>query len=334
MAQNTVFVRDQILPSYWANRIQDILSGLAPNLRLSIANATTIQVVAGTGDDTVGISIDGLWRFNTVTKQRAVSGSAGIKSIWVTCGPNVISSSPQPNTDNTVYSFELAVTAAGVPPTAVPGSLTNWREVGELSWDGTRVTRIRQFVGNIDWSEPQVTSLPLTPKDGDTVVWTPAIGDAPLPRWRMQFRASDNQWVFLGGGHARIATSAGPFAGLGGGFQAITQLNSLIIPRGGRWRIEGGIDFSVTAGLPARMQYVYAICDAAGAPIAGSGQELGGATMLTGFSGRGVGTREITVDLSAGSRQVIAYIAAPGHTVSGSVSNAQFMVRPVSLAVV
>src|SRR5690349_7522876 len=94
------FARDEVLPSYWVNRIQDRLGPLS-NVRLVQASATTVQVPAGAGDDAAAISIEGRWRFNEAAVSVAhPGGAAGAYDVYVTASDQNVVSSPVPNTDN------------------------------------------------------------------------------------------------------------------------------------------------------------------------------------------------------------------------------------------
>lgn len=158
MDQNYHFPRDSILPSFWANRIQDFVSSIL-TFRLEQATANSIRVPAGPEDEAVSIPIERRWRFVEVDVTRAhPGGAAGTYSVWVTAEENDIVNAPDPFTDNTNYAFALAITAEGVPPAGVPGSVDIWREVGSLEWDGAAITDVTQTYGVIP---PEVTQAEL-----------------------------------------------------------------------------------------------------------------------------------------------------------------------------
>jgi hypothetical protein len=132
------FVRDDVLPSFWANAIQEMISSLATGIRVEKKDATTVRVPAGTGDDQAGLTIDGLWRWTDATIERAhPGGTAGTYVLWATAADNDISSSPDPYTDNTDYSFALAITSG-----AAPGGVDASRALADLTWDGSAITAI------------------------------------------------------------------------------------------------------------------------------------------------------------------------------------------------
>lgn len=144
---NRLFARDEILPSYLINRIQDQLSGLAPNLRVTKLSNTSVRIPAGTDDDLVAISIDGKWRFVTANVDRNVpAGAATTYDVFACAADNSISNSPLPNTDNTNYAFVLRIVAGGTTPAVEAGVVEIWRKIGEIVWDGSKITRIRQLV--------------------------------------------------------------------------------------------------------------------------------------------------------------------------------------------
>jgi hypothetical protein len=148
VSQHFPFDRDDVFPSFFANRLQDFLSGLESRLALRIASPNTVSVQATSDADGMrAVSIDGRWRYNTATVTRAVSGAVGLYTVWATAAENDIDNTPQPFTDNTNYSFGLAVTAGSAAPSAVPGSVDIWRELGTLWWDGARIVELTQKVG-------------------------------------------------------------------------------------------------------------------------------------------------------------------------------------------
>jgi hypothetical protein len=147
------FVRDEVLPSWWANAIQSVLSTLAENFRLVLVDGSTTQIVvpAGPGDDLAALSIDGRWRFVEANVTRAhPGGAAGVYDVFATTAENNIVNAPLPNTDLTDYTFDLAIVAHGAQPVAVPGDVDLWRLIGDLDWDGVKITRLTQRVGAPD----------------------------------------------------------------------------------------------------------------------------------------------------------------------------------------
>jgi hypothetical protein len=148
MPKHHEFVRDEVLPSWWANAVQEGLSTVSPNFRLRRVNGTTIEIQAGTGDDQVGLSIDGLWRWRTTTVQRSVgAGPAGVYGVFAVGAANDIDEEPLPFTDNTIYPFGLRIEAPGEEPDLIDG-VAVFRKIGEVVWDGAAITRVRQLLGH------------------------------------------------------------------------------------------------------------------------------------------------------------------------------------------
>lgn len=145
MQEMNTFIRDDVLPSWWANAIQRFISTLA-FLRLRQVDAVTIEVLAGADEDAAVLAIDGKWRWIEADVQRAHGGGApGVYDVWATAADNDIDNMPDPGTDNTDYSFALAITATGVEP----GAVDLWRKIGDLDWDGAAITQVRQTVGGL-----------------------------------------------------------------------------------------------------------------------------------------------------------------------------------------
>lgn len=156
MSEDRILPYGQTLPATWLAAIQEFVGSAAVNFGLTLANPTTVQIIAGTNSAQVGIGIDGLWRYITTTITSAVTGSAGIYDIFVVCGPNDFVSNPTPpppELDGTVYAFALQVLAHGTTPT-LSGTVTNFRQVGDLDWSGSAITGLRGTVGDFDANAP------------------------------------------------------------------------------------------------------------------------------------------------------------------------------------
>jgi hypothetical protein len=129
------FVRDDVLPSFWANAIQRFLSTYAA-LDITKATDNSIEIVGGTDEDASVLGIDGKWRWNEVTVSRAhPGGAAGIYDIFAVTKANDIENAPQPFTDNTVYSYSLRIVPTGTTPPLVRASSTT--SARSASWTGT-----------------------------------------------------------------------------------------------------------------------------------------------------------------------------------------------------
>lgn len=137
------FVRGDPAPTWWAEQIEEHIGLVTTNFKLTRLDATHIRVPAGTDNDQVGIGIEGKWRYVTANVDRAhPGGAAATFDIFVTAADNDIVGTPLPNTDNTVYAFELRIVAHNT----TPGGVDIFRKVGELVWDGAAIEAIRQTV--------------------------------------------------------------------------------------------------------------------------------------------------------------------------------------------
>jgi hypothetical protein len=145
------FVRDEILPSWWANALQAFLSTYAENFHLEQvpASNTQVRVPAGPNDDLAAIAIDGRFRWVEANVVRAMAGAAGTYDVFVVAKDDVIVNVPQPNTDTTDRTFDLRFALTGAQPAAEPGVWALARMVGQLDWDGAKITRFVQLVGDI-----------------------------------------------------------------------------------------------------------------------------------------------------------------------------------------
>jgi hypothetical protein len=171
--------------------LQEYLGAGALNFHLSLANSTTVQVIAGVNSAQVGLAIDGLWRFCSATVNTAVTGPAGVYDLYAVCGDNVFTPvvpGPPPEVDNTVYAFALQAIAHGESPSPTP-TVTHWRKVGEVDWTGSAITCLRQFVGEFDNTQSlqPVADVPgLTP-----LIVQAAVGQtAPLQVWETAVKAA------------------------------------------------------------------------------------------------------------------------------------------------
>jgi microcystin-dependent protein len=149
MLEENTFVRDDLLPSWWANAIQKFLSTSAPGFQLSRGDATHIQVIAGADTSAAVISIKGKWRWNEATINRAhPGGAAGTWDIYATAVNNKIDATPAPGTDNTTYAFSLRIVKAGETPSIEAGVVDIFRLVGTLAWSGAEITALTQTLNN------------------------------------------------------------------------------------------------------------------------------------------------------------------------------------------
>jgi hypothetical protein len=176
------FARGEIFVSWWTDAVEEFLSTGAHGFRVRVASGTTIDSPAGVGNDQASIAINGRLRFNTATVSRVhPGGAAGTYDVFVTASEQNIVNAPQPNTDNTVYSYALAIVAAGTTPAIVAGSVDIVRKVAELTWDGAAITSVRQLVSPRS-DAPIYPTAPLATFTPERVRGAPAQA-APLTVW-------------------------------------------------------------------------------------------------------------------------------------------------------
>lgn len=122
--------------------LMETLSSSVSGLRLRVASNTSISAAASSGSGQVGIALNGLWRWRTTdATANHPGGSAGTHDIYVTCTANDFTGTG-PDPDNTDYSWSLVIRTSGTPT-----GVAEYRKVGELDWDGSKITAIRQSVG-------------------------------------------------------------------------------------------------------------------------------------------------------------------------------------------
>lgn len=157
MSKHRQLVYGTPIPQDFLDAIQEFISTSAPNLNLAVSGSNTVQIVAGPGNAQVSLGINGLWRYISASVNATVTGAAGTYDIFATTGANSFAVNPSPppappETDSTDYTFALAVVAHGQTPTA-----TNYRKIGEVIFDGSRINGLRQMVGNVDGSTQAAT---------------------------------------------------------------------------------------------------------------------------------------------------------------------------------
>jgi hypothetical protein len=145
MTQNRNLDYGQRLPEAVLDAIQELLGTyVSANFRLTKQSSTTLQVVAGTDNDQVGLSIDGRWRYITSSVNAThPGGSAGTYDVYVTGSDNNFVAGT-PETDLTVYAFGLVIRATGSPP-----ATALYRKVGAIAWDGAQITAVQPLFGDL-----------------------------------------------------------------------------------------------------------------------------------------------------------------------------------------
>jgi microcystin-dependent protein len=149
-----VFYRDfhalEKLPADYTRALEQFI-GLFSNVLLVQVNTTTIAVPANATNGQASLGIEGLWRYNTA-EVTAVhpGGSAGTYDIVAATTANSFTVGAEEEEDHTDYSWSLHIETAGKVPSG--GGIAATRKLGEVDWNGTRITAMRQLV-------PGLTSL-------------------------------------------------------------------------------------------------------------------------------------------------------------------------------
>jgi microcystin-dependent protein len=148
-------------PSDWANALAEFLGSSFHNFQVIIkpSDPTVLQVPAGPDNAQVAIAINGRWRFNTATVERAsLGGTARAMDVHVTAADNSFAPSGEGETDNTNYTFALAITESGVLPTGAALS----RKVYSAFWSGTRFLVVKGLLPVVP-DDASVTGGPAGP---------------------------------------------------------------------------------------------------------------------------------------------------------------------------
>lgn len=127
------------------DHIQELLGAAAPSFYLEAISDTVIRAPAGTVNDQSAVAIEGKYRWNTnntAGKGEAThpGGAAGTYDVWVTAADNNYAG--QPTVDSTDTSYNLVIRASGSPPTAAKK-----RKIGEVVWDGSKITTVIHYGG-------------------------------------------------------------------------------------------------------------------------------------------------------------------------------------------
>lgn len=141
------FSREERLPSYFMNRLQDFLSAARTDLRLIRVDATHIEVLPAEPYGIAAIDLQGRWRFRDTPVSRAhPGGAAGTYTIWAVATDQKVVEVPKPFTDETDYSFDLRITDGSNPSGT---GVEVFEKIGTLGWFGGEITSINQTYNGI-----------------------------------------------------------------------------------------------------------------------------------------------------------------------------------------
>jgi len=174
VTQHLELKHGQILHEGFTAPMQELNSAAAVNFRLSVVNSTTIKVAAGTGNDQVGLAIEGQYRWRSTETTATLPGglSNGEHPVYVTASANDFSG-PIATPDNTVHTFGLQVRKSGEPPTT-----DLYRLVGYVTIASNAITALRQVVGSVSGAQIENGSLS---NSGD-LEWTREQSGAWVPQ--------------------------------------------------------------------------------------------------------------------------------------------------------
>lgn len=125
------FTLGTVVDSAWLNRIQEVEAPLAWNMGLQISG-TSVVLPAGTGDKISAVVINGKMRYVEAPLSVSFVGQgAGPYGLWVTTGA-----------DDAINTFSLVAVAGASPP-----GVTNYRQIGSVSWSGTVLSALTLLAG-------------------------------------------------------------------------------------------------------------------------------------------------------------------------------------------
>lgn len=152
----------QRLPADWPNATAAFLAPLS-NLNLTTKNANTIAAPL-TSQPQLSLSVEGLWRYVSAEVDAAVpAGAAQTYDIVATTTADEFKAPTkggEGESDNTNYAFALQVVTHATLPSG--GSIAAAQKVGELDWDGAKITGLRQLVGTLRATDPLTPTQPLS----------------------------------------------------------------------------------------------------------------------------------------------------------------------------
>lgn len=218
------------------------------SVRIKPGAANTLQVPAGSGQDAVGLVIDGAWRWNEAAAEQAGSGSAGLRDVWACAAASDYEAGSPGETDATDRSFVLRVTAADA---SAPGGFAHTRKIARGLWDGTQWIAIAPMVGGVFGSldktsgasivaaeeartnssygvltTPDRVSSIVLPTGGLLAIWYQAL-------WKQSVDGAARAAIFIGANQLKIGENdSAPRTQAAGSFQADVYRNLHTAPFG------------------------------------------------------------------------------------------------------
>ena len=124
--------------------IQELLGASAPSLNITVQNATTLQIVASTGNSQASVAIDGRYRYRTSNTTASLPGGLadGTHDVYVTATDNDFSGGVGDPDAGTNYSFSMEIKTSGATP-----STPLYRLVGYVDVVSGAITAFRQTAG-------------------------------------------------------------------------------------------------------------------------------------------------------------------------------------------
>lgn len=170
------FAREEKLPSYFMNRIQDFLSAARTDLRVSLSGTTKVEVVPVEPYGLAALDIQGRWRFRSTSISRTHPGGAeGTYTLWAVATDQNVVETPDPFTDETDYDFDLRITDGKDPEGE---GVDIFEKIAEIEWDGSEITAIRQTYNAV--TGPMIQDGALS-DEGD-LEWERLPGGALVPK--------------------------------------------------------------------------------------------------------------------------------------------------------
>lgn len=149
MSKETDFVNGvTVVDESFLDAVQEVLTGLAHNFRLEKQSTTAVRVVAGASNSQASITIMGKMRYTTTTKSLTITGGANTYNIYATA-------------DTLDRDFALEQSSGA-------SAATSYRKIGEVDWDGSAITDVRNLAGPAPTDDPTLT--------GTVTIPTPASG--------------------------------------------------------------------------------------------------------------------------------------------------------------